>query len=218
MMLESNADFICIKLDFKNAFNEVYRSRIIEVLENEPSLQHLAAHAATILAPSSGLESRGVLWGESNEGTTQGDPESGPYFCIAMQEYVRKADRSLDSSGGGARFGWDDGYLIGPTNIVYDTLEEFSEEVHTNCGLTLQRRKTEVYDRSNNVPRNGLVSAGEHINDQWEHGMICYGVPIGTDIYVNHMLNIKVRDGSIITTGGGLVIFVFRAARNLRPP
>ena len=194
MMLENNPDFICIKLDFKNAFNEVYRSRIIEVLENEPSLQHLAAHAATILAPSSGLESRGILWGESHEGTTQGDPESGPYFCIAMQESVRKADRSLDSNGGCARFGWDDGYLIGPTNIVYDTLEEFSQEVETNCGLTLQRRKTEVYDRSNSVPRNGLVSAGEHINDQWEHGMICYGVPIGTDIYVNHMLNIKVME------------------------
>ena len=26
MMLESNPYFICIKLDFKNAFNEVYRS------------------------------------------------------------------------------------------------------------------------------------------------------------------------------------------------
>ena len=195
MMLESNPDFICIKLDFRNAFNEVSRARIIEALENEPSLMHLAAHAATILAPSSGLESRGVLWGESNEGTTQGDPESGPYFCIAMQEYVRKADKYLAAQGGCARFGWDDGYLIGPTDTVYETLESFSQEVHNNCGLTLQRRKTEVFNRSeNSVTSNGLVSAGANINGQWEPGMICYGVPIGSDTYVRHMLNLKVTE------------------------
>ena len=194
-MLEANPEFICIKLDFRNAFNEVYRARIIEVLENEPSLMHLAAHAATIFAPSSGLESRGVLWGESSEGTTQGDPESGPYFCIAMQEYVQKADQELDSQGGCARFGWDDRYLIGPPDTAYATLETFSREVHDNCGLDLQRSKTEVFNRSDNTtPRNGLVSAGAKVNGQWEPGMLCYGVPIGTDKYVQYMLNLKVTE------------------------
>ncbi len=144
MMLEDNQDFICIKLDFRNAFNEVSRACIIEVLEKESSLNHLAAHAATILAPSNGLESGGVLWGQSSEGATQGDPESGPYFCIAMQEYVVKADIFLNEHGGCARFGWDDGYLIGPPETAYAALEKFSKDVEENCDLVLQRTKTEA--------------------------------------------------------------------------
>ena len=83
MMMEENKDFICIKLDFRNAFNGVYRARVVNALEEEPTLRHMASHAATVLAPGSGLESRGVLWGESREGATQGDPESGFYFCVS---------------------------------------------------------------------------------------------------------------------------------------
>jgi hypothetical protein len=195
MMLEQHKEFICIKLDFRNAFNEVSRARIIEVLERSPSLNHLTAHAATILAPSNGLESRGVLWGKSSEGATQGDPESGPYFCIAIQEFVRKVDKLLGNHGGCARFGWDDGYLIGPPDATYAALESFSHDVFENCSLVLQRTKTEIYNQINDTqPQNGLAAAGKMIDNNWEPGMLCYGVPVGTDRYVMHMLDIKVDE------------------------
>jgi len=195
MMLEMNKEFICIKLDFRNAFNEVSRARIIEVLERESTLNHLTTHAATILAPSNGLESRGVLWGKSSEGATQGDPESGPYFCIAIQEFVLKTDAYLGTHGGCARFGWDDGYLIGPPEAAYAALESFSQDVHENCNLDLQRTKTEVFSQSYDAePKNGLSAAGKMINNSWEPGMLCYGVPVGTDTYVKHMLDLKVDE------------------------
>ena len=92
MLPEQNRNFICIKLDFRNAFSEVFRSRVIEAVEEEPSLRHMACHAATLLAPGSGLESRGTLWGESWEGTTQGDPESGPYFSVAISIHCLYGD------------------------------------------------------------------------------------------------------------------------------
>ena len=38
MVMEQNLNFICVKLDFKNAFNEVYHARVIEALEEEDSL------------------------------------------------------------------------------------------------------------------------------------------------------------------------------------
>ena len=76
MMLEQNPEFICAKLDFRNAFNEGSRARVIKVLENEPSLCHLAQHAAAVLSPSNGLETGRTLWGEASEGFTQGDPQS----------------------------------------------------------------------------------------------------------------------------------------------
>ena len=62
----------------------MFRARVVEALEEEESLCHLASHAATLLDPSSGLESGGSVWGEAHEGTTQGDPESGPYFNVVQ--------------------------------------------------------------------------------------------------------------------------------------
>ena len=100
MMLEMNRNFVCIKLDFRNAFNEVFRFRIVEAFEEVMSLKHLACHAATLLAPGSGLESRGILWGESLEGATQGHPESGPYFSVAIQKYVVRVNAMLAAQGG----------------------------------------------------------------------------------------------------------------------
>ena len=189
--MEENGNFICIKLDFRNAFNEVFRSRVVAAFEEVASLRHLACHAATLLAPGSGLESRGVLWGESWEGATQGDPESGPYFAVAIQKYVVRVNAMLTAEGGCARFGWDDGYLLGPAELVLAALETFSREVEENCGLVLQRSKTEVFSWAGSFPAGtptGLVRAGQEVAGQWEPGMICYGVPIGSDSYVHQKL------------------------------
>ena len=153
MMLEQNPEFICVKLDFKKAFNEVFRARVVEALEEEDSLRHLASHAASLLAPASALESKGFIWGESHEGTTQGDPESGPYFCVAIHKYVRNVDKELADVGGCARFGWDDGYLLGPSDAVFSSLEKFSTEVEYHCGLQLQRSKTEVFSNDGSLPK-----------------------------------------------------------------
>ena len=197
LIMEQNPNFICVKLDFKNAFNEVFRARIMEALEEEDSLRHLALHAATLLAPASGLESQGCLWGEAHEGTTQGDPESGPYFNVAIHKYVRIADADLARVGGFSRFGWDDGYLCGPPVDVYATLETFSSNVHKHCGLELQRSKTEVLCMDESLPDStteGLVRAGITVEGSWEPGIICYGVPIGSDSYVTHMLSRKMDE------------------------
>ena len=76
MMIEENPDFVVIKVDLRNAHNEVSRASIIEELEAEPTLRHLAWHAATVLAPNHGLEVGGVKWGEQEDGERQGDSEA----------------------------------------------------------------------------------------------------------------------------------------------
>ena len=40
----------------------------------------------------------------------------------------------------------------------------------------------------------GLVQAGTTVSGKWEPGFICYGVPIGSDVYVSHMLNVKMDE------------------------
>ena len=129
MLAEHRRDFVVVKIDMKNAFNEVSRAAIIQALEEEPTLQHLAWHAAVVLAPDSGPESGGVRWGLSEEGTAQGDPLSSPYFCVAWHKEVRELNSSLKSSGGMARFGMDDGYALGPPDVVFPALEKFARDV-----------------------------------------------------------------------------------------
>ena len=53
-MIEMNRQWVVVKLDLFNAFNENARAAVIEVLSSEPTLKHLAWFAATVLAPYSG--------------------------------------------------------------------------------------------------------------------------------------------------------------------
>ena len=82
MLSEERRDFVVVKIDMKNAFNEVSRASIIEALEEEPSLCYLSWQSAAFLAPPCGLETGGSLWEGSSEGTAQGDPLSAPYFNV----------------------------------------------------------------------------------------------------------------------------------------
>ena len=104
----------------------------------------MALHDDIVLAPSNGLDGGGVLWGEAAEGTTQGNPETDAYFCIGIHHPVRESDRKLSEKGGLARFGWDDGYLIGHPEEVISALDAFSTQVSESCGPVLQRTKTEL--------------------------------------------------------------------------
>ena len=47
MMMEENPDMAAVKIDVKNAFNEVLREAIITALSDDPSLQHMAWSAST---------------------------------------------------------------------------------------------------------------------------------------------------------------------------
>ena len=66
--IRANRNFICMKLDLRNAFNEVSKSSILEALDGEESLAHLASFAGAVLAPDVTLESGGERWGEAEEG------------------------------------------------------------------------------------------------------------------------------------------------------
>ena len=197
MLLEENPNFICVKNDVKNAFNESARSATVEALDSEPSLQHLAWHAAVTLAPNHGLESGGRLFGSAPEGQTQGDPEAAPWFCVGWHKYLRELDATLIEVGGMARAGMDDLYAVGPADVVFPALEKFWGEAGEHCGLSFQRKKTEIYSQDGERPDaapEDLPMAGELLNHGFQPGFIVYGVPVGSDVYVHNMLIKKVKE------------------------
>ena len=63
--------------------------------------------------------------------------------------------------------------------------------------MVLQKSKTEVFSWDGSLPAgtpDGLVRAGQEVAGQWEPGMICYGVPVGTDNYVEQKLEEKISE------------------------
>ena len=191
MMLEHKREFFAVKLDIKNAHNEVSRASIIEALDREPSLRHLAWHVATCLAPTTSLESGGTRWGETGEGHSQGDPEASSCFCIAWQKEVIELDSSLSAVGGMARFGNDDGYAIGPAEILFPAISKFAEDIKDRHLLQLQVTKTEIFSWTGQLPPEAppdMKVAGIKVRDRFYPGMVVYGIPVGCDEYVQHML------------------------------
>ena len=190
-MIELNREWVVFKLDLSNAFNENARAAVIEVLESEPTLKHLAWFAATILAPYSGLETGGKRWGETGEGGTQGGPESAPFFCVAIQPAVRRLDERCKAAGGMAKFGMDDGYAVGPKEVVVNAVRQFAEEVEQQCLLHLEWSKTEIFSWDGVLPDgcpDEITLAGEDGVEGFRPGFLCYGVPVGTPEYASSQL------------------------------
>ena len=188
--MEEHRDWVVAKIDVRNAHNEVWRSAIVSALEAEPTLQHLAWFAAVVLAPSTGLETGGEQWGEQGEGETQGDPKASAFFANAIQKAVRRFDAELGAVGGIARFGNDDGYGCGPANVVFPALARLAASLRDECGLTLQKEKTEIFswgDLPAGTPAE-LKRAGKVVAGVFQPGFDCYGIPLGTDAYVGQAL------------------------------
>ena len=165
-------------------------------LEAQLNLRHMAKHAATCLAAHHRLESVGKQWGESGQGLTQGDPLAGADFRVACHEDVKELDRNIAVGGGRAVFGNDDGYAMGPKEIVFDAVDKFKMDVLEKHGLTLQVTKTKVFNSSGVKPPEapaGMPNAGVMVEGKWLPGLIFYGVAIGCTQYVKHILAVKVN-------------------------
>ena len=85
----------------------------------------------------------------------------------------------------------DDGYAVGLPEVVFPALEKFARNVEQKCLLVWEKSKTEVFSWSGVLPEQatpGLARAGVEVDGSFEPGFLCYGVPIGTEKYVQHML------------------------------
>ena len=196
-VLQAFPDFICFRLDLKNAFNEMSRRAILDVLNSEESLKHLVTFAAAILAPVAALETGGEVWGETAEGVGQGDPPSGDFFSVGLHPDLLELDRACREGGGQARAGHDDVFAQGPANVVIPAVERFARSIWERCHLKLQWNKSHIFTWDGILPEGtpeGVGIAGKTIDGVLEVGFDCYGVPMGTDKYVKSELMVMASE------------------------
>ena len=151
-IMQMNKDFVCFKIDLKNAFNEMSRRAVLDVLNSEYSLKHLVTFAAAILAPESALESNGVIWGKMCEGMSQGDPPSGDFFSIGLQPDLVKFDQACRTGGGQVRAGHDDIFAQGPASIVIPAVVQFAQDIWNRCNLKLEWNKSCIFSWNGILP------------------------------------------------------------------
>ena len=125
MVLEQNPTWVCVALDVKNAHNAISRAAVVKRLEAVPELRHLAQHVATCLAAHHVVESGGEKITCAGQGLCQGDCEASGCFCVGWHPEVININNALQPSGGLAIFGNDDGYAIGPAEVVFPAVETF---------------------------------------------------------------------------------------------
>ncbi len=82
---------------------------------------------------------------ENHEGLVQGSPISSSGFSFTVHHRVKEAGRRLTVLGGCARFGMDDGYMIGPPEEVLKMLAEFAAGINEDCGCELNIKKCKMF-------------------------------------------------------------------------
>jgi hypothetical protein len=81
---------------------------------------------------------------EHHEGLVQGSPISSSGFSYTVYKRVKEADGRLGAFGGCARFGMDDGYKVGPPEVVFKVPADFAVGLKTECGCELDMSKFRV--------------------------------------------------------------------------
>ena len=127
-------------MDITNAYCEVMRASLLKRHAKGEKMRGVVPYWRAKVGPNA------KLWtGEDNveymQGLVQGGPTSSSGFSSTIHYKVKEADIRLAECGGCARFGMENGYLIGPKEVIFDVLAEFAEGIRRDHGCALNTRK-----------------------------------------------------------------------------
>ncbi|KAL0248744.1 hypothetical protein GEMRC1_003978 [Eukaryota sp. GEM-RC1] len=142
IFLNSSAENYVLNVDYKNAFNCVYRSQIhLELLDHFPELlsyfEIMYGHSSSLIFHEHTISStRGVKQSES----------LGPFlFCLPLQRILRKF--SSEFPGLKLNSYADDTSLVGPLEVIRSSFPRFVE-LSSSIGLSINFQKCLVIGRS----------------------------------------------------------------------
>ena len=200
-ILRMHPEFAVIKVDIENAYNACTRASMLNAVTQHETLAPLCAMYGATLSVASRMYMRGAsgaleaLGVAKEEGGDQGCASTGAAFALALHPAILAADASLAACGGGCRAFADDTYLFGPPQAVRDALRRFEMQVGEECGLRLNRSKSEFFIPALELAVTegpAMVAAGLVEGRSGGHrGVLCVGIPVGTDAYVEHVARQK---------------------------
>jgi hypothetical protein len=151
LLLEVHPDFLVVRIDLRNAYNESRRAQVLQRMAAVPGVASLVplmhamyGPAGIIVLPDGSRLFAGSDRGDFEEGLPQGSPESSLAFCVLIQEAVQELHEALAGGGGGATFIMDDGYCYGRPEEVLPAIRRFADRL-TDLGLHLQFGKCSFY-------------------------------------------------------------------------
>ena len=131
-LLRMRRDFVVVRLDLRNAYNEIDRAVLLQRMAAIPELGPLARFFHTMHTAESALYlgDRRRLFagvdgrsGDSASGVRQGSTESSSAFCVGIHPEMVTLDGALRDEGGGAWGDMDDIYAVGPAAHVFPAID-----------------------------------------------------------------------------------------------
>ena len=210
--MEANPDFVLVKIDLKNAYNEACRMAVLNAMLKNPATRKFAPYFHAAMSPKSKIFGINAL---SESGVQQGAPDATFEFTTVIQEEVEVLHSTIAAAGGAVEFFSDDGYAGGPADVVFDALNAFEAALFERTGLKLSRNKCQVYSSNPSSARtfHSLANAEdrEHAEDSdyklgalpdvdtataakdAGFGITVLGIPYGDNEYKMSRLDRKVK-------------------------
>ena len=133
-------DYAAVKLDFRNAFNEIHRSAVLEAIA--AAVPEALQYAASAYSSPSWL-----FFGDrqlaSSQGVQQGDPLGPALFSAALAKLWDSVPADAKAALDVSAFYLDDGFLAGPPAALEVVVKHFAE-VGPSIGVHLNAAKSEV--------------------------------------------------------------------------
>ena len=185
-LLPSNSKWV-IQVDFRNAFNTIDRSALLE--EVRKRLPGLSAFAEWCY----GAGSRLLLGGDvlySSSGVQQGDPLGPLLFAICLHLLIRRIDEAAPAL---AVHEWflDDGIFVGSPSEVwkaFSIVQEFAPQL----GLQVNMEKSTLW-RS----LDALLPLPLGISELEDEGFVLLGAPVGSAAFSRSVVAARVEKLSL---------------------
>ena len=118
-------------------------------------------------------------------------------FSVGLHPDLKELDRVCREGGGQARAGHDDVFAQGPAAVVIPAVVKFSQSIWERCHLQLHWGKSHIFTWTGTLPEGtpeGVELAGKMVDGVYEVGFDCYGVPMGTDKYIESELMVVAKE------------------------
>ena len=196
LILELNTDFVIIKTDIKNAFNELSREAIINAV-NEQANEILPYVHNLLNEPSEVIfnDKKNNVCAQISQsvGVPQVSPSSGPLFNITQANILKTIEANNPNITIISIH--DDHYILGKLQYALPALEMFDLEFE-KLNLKRQQSKSKIFHPNYDFNENEIHTISQH-NLQIipsSDGIHVAGAPIGSPSFVTEHLSETVHN------------------------